>query len=48
VIVVNCVVNVVFKHHLFRGLKIRQLFELYFWGEGEEAGFSTAQPTVRL
>jgi hypothetical protein len=30
VIVVNCVVNVVFKHRLFRALEMRQLFQLYF------------------
>jgi len=30
--VVECVVNVVFWQSLFRGGKMRQGFEIYFWG----------------
>jgi hypothetical protein len=29
--VVECVVNVVFYRTLFRGLKMGQVFEVYFW-----------------
>jgi hypothetical protein len=40
--VVNCVVNVVGWMSLFRGLKMGQVFELYFWmGVGE--GFYAAK-----
>jgi len=38
VVVVDCMVNVVFKTIVFRALKIRQLFELYFAGAGFHVG----------
>ena len=43
-----CVVNVVRKQRVFRGRKMRQLFQLYFWAvfERGDGVASPGEPTI--